>query len=227
VDVVRSNAEPRIPACTRAEHAQSRARTQHPWQELLRSLTQLASRLTQDHADAEDLVQTAIVRLLEHSDRLPHDLHARAWLYTVIRRLAIDRSRRQQRWREVEFMDHSASTDPVGPLRLIAAFGAIARDGTRDGDRQREPPFWSQLELPQIERALQHCRPEYRIVFHLYSFEGLAYQSIACQLGLPLGTVATRLRRARRQIRQKIELDMASPHANCAPVRVQAASRPR
>lgn len=143
------------------------------------------------------------MRLIEHSERLPEDLNARAWLYTVIRRLAIDRSRRQQRWREVELADQNAAVNPIGPLRSMGALGTNI-----DADHDA-PPSWSKFELPQVERALEHCRPEYRVVFHLYSYEGLAYQCIAGRLGLPLGTVATRLRRARRQIRKQIELAMA------------------
>jgi RNA polymerase sigma-70 factor (ECF subfamily) len=133
-------------------------------------------------ADADDLVQAALMRALEKADRIPLDNLA-AWLRTILKHLAIDGWRRQR---------HEVALDE----RLSGLLEAPVSEAR---------PWWYELGIEDVRTALPHCRETYRRVYEMYLFDGLAPDAIARQLGIAVGTVATRLFRARAQLRQILQ----------------------
>jgi RNA polymerase sigma factor (sigma-70 family) len=140
---------------------------------------------TRNSADAEDVVQSAFVRALEQAEVPGPDVDWRAWLTTVVRRLTIDLARRNRRWQRTRESELSLSQ-----LRAPAV---------------EPPPRWSQVTQAQVQRALERCDPRFRQVYELFYLQGMSQKEIARRLQIALPTVASRLHRAKGQIRRLIE----------------------
>jgi RNA polymerase sigma-70 factor, ECF subfamily len=161
--------------------------------ELRAAVFRTALVLTHNRADAEDLVQIAFVRALNRTGALGADTNWPAWLKTVIRHLAVDLARRNQRWRSTELLE---STQP-----------APANDATAD-----EP--WSAVTPEQLEAAVDSIDSHYQAVYRLHHLEGASYAQMSEQLNIPVRTVGTRLHRARGRIRDSLLKAMgADPNA--------------
>lgn len=133
--------------------------------------------------DAEDVAQEAAVRAYRSFGSLRNRDRFRSWLVRVAWRLALDR-RRSERRREAR--EHAASDEP--PDWRTAEDLAAAR--------QAEERVWQALdELPQ----------KLRIVVVLSSIEGHGVREVAALLGLPEGTVKSRLHDARRRLLEKLK----------------------
>lgn len=152
--------------------------------ELRAAVFRTALVLTHNRADAEDLVQTAFVRALDRGESLGADTNWPAWLKTVVRHLAVDLSRRNQRWRITELMESTFA-------------GPTASDG------EPEQP-WDDVTPEQLEAAVESIDVHYRVVYRLHHCEGASYAEMAEQLGIPVRTVGTRLHRARGRIRDSL-----------------------
>jgi RNA polymerase sigma-70 factor (ECF subfamily) len=189
------------------EAGHARLSASHPFdaQEICamrRTLVRSACLLTRNSADAEDIVQSAFLRALERATPPEPTVDWRAWLGTVVRRMTIDLARRNQRWQ------HLGASDP----NQIAAPAAEL------------PPRWSNVTLAQVQVALGACDPRFRQVYELFYVQGLSQGQIATRLKIPLRTVASRLYRARAQIRRALErfLDRDSEARPAAPRRDRA-----
>lgn len=152
--------------------------------ELRAAVLRTALILTHNRADAEDLVQTAFVRALDRGEQLGADTNWPAWLKTVVRHLAVDVARRNQRWRVTELLEST-----------IAA--PLASDA-----EPAEP--WSDVTPEQLKAAVESIDVHYRDVYRLHHVEGASYAQMAEQLGIPVRTVGTRLHRARGRIRDAL-----------------------
>jgi RNA polymerase sigma-70 factor (ECF subfamily) len=151
--------------------------------------------LTHNRADAEDLVQIAFVRAVARAGTLDPDTNWPAWLKTVIRHLAVDLARRNQRWRASEFVE---STHP-----------AALADATPD-----EP--WATVTPEQLEAAVDSIDDHYQVVYRLHHLEGASYAQMAEQLNIPVRPVGPRLHRARGRIRDRLLKDMAAEAESAA-----------
>ncbi|HEY2024986.1 sigma-70 family RNA polymerase sigma factor [Paraburkholderia sp.] len=142
----------------------------------LPQLRRYARALTGDHAWADDLVQDTAERALARWSAFRPNSNLRAWLLTILRHLYIDQLRGR---REIAVDDESA------PWRNLEA-----PRGDVDG-----------LVLRDVQRAL-YCLPlEQREVLLLVCVEELSYQEASSALGVPIGTVMSRLSRAREHMR--------------------------
>ncbi|CAD6558776.1 sigma-70 family RNA polymerase sigma factor [Paraburkholderia sabiae] len=142
----------------------------------LPQLRRYARALTGDPAWADDLVQDTAERALARWKGFRPDSNLRAWLLTILRHLYIDQLRVR---REIAVDDESA------PWRNLEA-----PRGEVDG-----------LVLRDVQRAL-YCLPvEQREVMLLICVEELSYQEASVALGVPIGTVMSRLSRAREHMR--------------------------
>ena len=155
------------------------------FKELRRQLLRGARPLAHSRADAEDLVQAAFERWfgLSYAANLGDD-EARRLLQTIVKRLAIDRSRRSKRWRFAAFDD------------------AVHAEEAREPSSARH---WLELSAPQLTAALERCSASDREAFELHYVRGLGYREIAARLGIAMGTLATRLHRVRRHLRSELE----------------------
>ncbi len=150
-------------------------------------LLRVATRMTGDPVDAEDLVQEVLLR----AHRGIHTFdgrHPRAWLLTIMRNTWASMNRR----RRVHIAD-----DPDG-IRLAAAEAV-------DGDSDPESQVMDRMLEGPLADALLALSPAHREIVLLVDAEGLSYAEAASLLGVPEGTVMSRLHRARRNLRTRID----------------------
>jgi len=147
----------------------------------LRPLFGAAYRMTGNAHDAEDLVQETFLRAYRALDRFQAGSNARAWLLTILQRVRTDAFRRRQRRPQtVELMDE-------GPqLAVPPAQNALA-SGYED-----------------LERALQALPEAFRTAVVLRDVQDLSYAEIAEALGVPVGTVMSRIHRGRALLREAL-----------------------
>jgi RNA polymerase sigma-70 factor (ECF subfamily) len=153
--------------------------------ELLPNLWSFALRLTRDRDDAEDLVQRACLRALERSAQFRPNTSALSWMYSVVHTTWINevRSRRVRARRSVEWDDSYLATvsDPTTP----------------------DPE--TNVLMQQIVRIVDQLPEKQRTVMLLVTVEGLSYQEAAQVLGVPVGTVMSRLSRARQSVGSRLD----------------------
>jgi RNA polymerase sigma-70 factor (ECF subfamily) len=155
-------------------------------QEALRHLDTLynfALRLTKRPPDADDLVQETYLRAFRFAHRFEPGTHLRAWLFQILRNTFLTFYRRETH--QPVLLDKDLDEGPDEPL------GAEAPD----------PAVVTVLDL---ERALAEVSEEFRSVLLLADLEGLALQEIAQIMEIPVGTVKSRLFRARRMVRRRL-----------------------
>lgn len=138
-------------------------------------LFRYAYRLTGNLHDAEDLTQVAVMSALRHADQLSHPSLARPWLFAMLRNAFSDARRR-------------SAARPCEPLSVDPA----------DELPSAPPDEWDEERL---RCALQALPPEFRVTLLMYYFEELSYKEIAERLQIPLGTVMSRLSRAKSNLR--------------------------
>jgi RNA polymerase sigma-70 factor (ECF subfamily) len=130
-------------------------------------------------ADADDLVQETFARALAARHRYEVGSNGRAWLCRILCNLAISERRRHAR--DERLRARVLAMSPVAP------------------PREPEPPPLDEAELKGALAALQ---PAERRILELAEIEELSYREIARALDCPVGTVMSRLHRARRRLRQ-------------------------
>jgi RNA polymerase sigma-70 factor (ECF subfamily) len=141
-----------------------------------------------DEARSEDLVQEAILKAWRAWDSYELGTNCKAWLLTILRNTFVN-----------EFRQKKRRPDPV------------------DYDDVEERPVWSQLkeEDPEgeffdrivddeIVEAIDELPDEFRVTLVLSDVEGLSYREISEELGIPEGTVKSRLYRARRRLQKEL-----------------------
>src|SRR5262245_62269405 len=140
------------------------------------ALRRYARALTRDAEVADNLVQDTLVRALR-SEHLFHGGELRSWLYTILTNLNRNRLRSLARRPAVQAIDDNDAPDMAGP-----------EAGARD-----------------IERALASLVEDQRTALLLVVLEGLSYREVAEVQGVPIGTVMSRLARARVQIKAYLD----------------------
>lgn len=139
-----------------------------------------AYRLSGSVIESEDLTQQTFMLAQANLAQLREPRAARGWLYTIVRN---------------EF------------LRRRPSLFTIALDDASEPSIPEPEPGWMEggLTSEQLQAALNELPVEFRVPVVLFYFENLCYRDIAEQLNLPLGTVMSRLSRAKSQLRQKLE----------------------
>lgn len=146
-------------------------------------LVRVALSLTRNQADAEDLVQDTLVRAYKAVDRFD-GRHPRAWLLTILRNTNLNRVTK----RTVDLVP-----------RTEAARDAVAR--TPSSDAGPEQLTMDRTFDAVVERELIALPEPMRAVIEMVDMDGLTYQEAADTLGVPVGTVMSRLHRARKRMR--------------------------
>ena len=173
---------------TREELAQYEAIVQR----YARHVYNIAYRMAGNEADARDLVQEAFLRVYRALRRVEPDAPLERWLYRIVSNLHIDLLRKRPRAR-VESLDAPVETARGEVSKEIADL-----ESSPEAILERE-----QLDAA-IQRALGTLPQELRLVVVLSDIEGLAYEEIATMLRIPLGTVKSRLHRARQSLQQRL-----------------------
>jgi RNA polymerase sigma-70 factor (ECF subfamily) len=166
------------------------------------ALAAQARRLTGDATDAEDLVQETLVRAYTRLDTLTSEATLRAWLHTILRNLFINEYHKRAR------APRSLSLE--GDLvEEITTPSAHAARSTRP-----EVAVEKRLEHAAVLRALATLPTAYREAVVMADVDQMSYQEIADRLGLPLGTVRSRIARGRARIQRSLWAWEAGAHRN-------------
>ncbi len=145
--------------------------------------------LTRNDVEAEDVVQDACVRAMRFFSSLRDD-DARAWLFTIVRNTWYSRVSRRA---------HMAARSPLKD----------GQDQWPDHALDPEERLLQQHTVAVVRAALEQLPVDFREVIMLREIEGLSYKEIAAVVGVPIGTVMSRLARARDRL--QTTLTLASP----------------
>jgi RNA polymerase sigma factor (sigma-70 family) len=151
-------------------------------------LYRLAWRFTGNAADAEDLVQDVLLKLYPRMAELCAVERLRPWLAKVLYRQFVDFSRRRARSPFIEVAGDAESEET-----LLDRLAAVDQNPEEHAERR-------QL-YERIERALEQLNSEQRAVVTLHDVEGYSLEELATILEAPLGTLKSRLHRARQRLR--------------------------
>lgn len=147
----------------------------------------LARYLTRNPEDAEDVVQDACLRAMKHFASFSGEegTSARAWLLAIVRNTAYSSHRRRHAEDLATEFDEKTHSDAVADEHPEAA---LLRTAAKES----------------LNRALDGLAPEYREVIVLRELQGLSYKEISEVAGVPVGTVMSRLSRARTRLQQAL-----------------------
>jgi len=156
----------------------------------LDSMYRYALHLARNPDDASDLVQETCVRALKAAGRFRSGTNARAWLFAIMKNIFLN-------------------------MRRAKSSGEIPSDWTEDvetGDQRFSGSIWPQpfeiflrdLMREDIERAMDQLSDDFRSVLVLCDVEGFSYAETAELLGIPVGTVRSRLHRARASLQSML-----------------------
>lgn len=157
-------------------------------------LLRVARSLTRNDADAEDLVQDTLLRAYRAIDGFD-GRHPRAWLLTILRNTHINRNRRRR------------------PELLRDTDGGADRIAQLAGDEKTDAMVDVGFDA-EVEAALASLDEPFRTVVELVDIGGLSYAATAQRLGIPTGTVMSRLHRARGRIRDHLERAGVAPRSH-------------
>lgn len=149
----------------------------------LRAAYNLARWLVRNDHDAEDIVQDSFAKAFQAIGSLRSG-DARAWLLTIVRNTAISFIQRQRRAPEVALYESAQELSDGAPDPESVLIGRSRRDCVR--------------------AAIERLPEEYRETLVLREIEGLPYKEVACILKVPIGTVMSRLSRARNLLVQEL-----------------------
>lgn len=147
--------------------------------EYYQGLYRYAYRLSGSSADAEDLTQEAFRKAIDRLPQLRDPERAKAWLFRILRNAYLHRVRDARRHRSVPL-------DAVGDLP------------------ERPPEEPPDIEPARLQEALDDLDEAFRTPLILFHFEDFSYADIAEQMGIPIGTVMSRIARGRAYLRTRL-----------------------
>ena len=149
---------------------------------VLPRLRRFAHGLSGSAADADDLVQAACERALARQHQFQEGTRFDSWMFRIVQTIWID----QIRSRDVRKEDGDVAEERLGsdePVRRVEA----------------------RLALAEVRRAVNHLPPDQRTALLLVTVEGLSYQEAADVVQVPIGTIMSRLARARMALQAQLE----------------------
>lgn len=162
---------------------------------LLSGFYPAALRLTGNRADAEDLLQETYLRAYSGFPTFQSDSNLRAWLSRILTNTFITAYRKRR-------------SQP----RTVSDSGSWYTNGAqRHVEASAETTVIDSLPDQEIQHALASLPDQFRRVVLLFDVEGFSYKEIAQIVGVPIGTVASRLRRGRDALRKHIDPRSDSP----------------
>lgn len=148
--------------------------------EQIPALRRYALTLTRNSTQADDLLQDCLERAMNKLSLWTMHTNLRAWLFTMMRNLYLN---------SLKGIHNSTSLDDIDILETASS--AVSPE--------------ENVYLQQVQNAMQHLRTEFREVLLLVAVEGMRYEEVARLLDIPVGTVMSRLSRARQQLLAMVE----------------------
>lgn len=149
-------------------------------EENIPSLRRYAWTLLRNSSDADDLVQDCLLKALDRIDTLRTESDLRSWLFTIMHNLYVNR------WRRMKLRTQIAAENAEPDLAV-------------------PPSQQASVEIQDVLRGLASLPEEQRQIVLLVAVEGFQYGEVAAMLGIPVGTVMSRLSRARDRLREIVE----------------------
>ena len=181
------------PASSTPDGATLEARFMDEAMPLMNQLFGAALGMTRNRADAEDLVQETYLKAYQKFHQYQPGTNIKAWLYRILTNTYITSYRKAQR------SPKRASSDTVEDWQL-----ADAASHSEVGLKSAEVEALEALPSSQLRDALDSLSEEQRMVVLMADVEGMSYKEIAEELGVPMGTVMSRLNRARKNLRSAL-----------------------
>lgn len=153
--------------------------------EYLDGLYSYAMVLTRNHAEAEDLVQETYTRAIQAMRRLRADSNIKGWLFTILKNIWFNQLRKRRN----------------GPQMIEINVGDGVANNIIEPSKDSHDLYVSKLEAEQVRAAIDELPVEFREIILLREYEDLSYREIASVLHCPVGTVMSRLGRARARLR--------------------------
>lgn len=145
-------------------------------------LRRYARGLTQNASDADDLVQNCLMRAITKIDRFEEGTNLRAWLFTILHNIFIDGFRKKRRAREAYETTEAVQKGMFTPSNQFR-----------------------RVQVTDVETALANLPATQRSTLLLIALENLTYEEVARITGVPVGTVRSRLSRARHALIQMVD----------------------
>jgi len=153
-------------------------------------LMNVIGRMPISHEEAEDIVQEAFVRVYQHRDAFDFKHCFSTWLYTIALNLARNDLRKKKRYKFFDIFDlQNKEIDVAVEAKIPSNIG------------------------PALENAISSLPDKYKTAFMLRDIEEMSYEEIARILSVPLGTVKSRVNRARSILRDKLKPRMEERNA--------------
>jgi RNA polymerase sigma-70 factor, ECF subfamily len=159
---------------------------------LLPNLYSAALRMTRNPADAEDLVQETYLRAYRGFSGFEEGTNLRAWMYRILTNTFINSYRKKQR------EPVTVQEDDLDEWYLFDRLGESGVEPSAEAEVIRGMPD------EDVQRALEALPEGFRLAVLLADVEGFSYKEIAEILGIPIGTVMSRLHRGRRALEKAL-----------------------
>ncbi len=179
----------------------------------LDAVYRFARSLARDEAEADDLVQETYLKALAAFDSFQEGTNCKAWLFRILRNTFINRIRAGGREVGVEDARELLQSTSLQAWSSRAFYRGPEANAVLGATRER------------IEEALRALPRDYRTVVVLADVEELSYREIAEVMGTPIGTVMSRLFRARRLLRERLAqtTDLSLDNGEVVPLRPRPA----
>lgn len=162
----------------------------------------VALHLTKNPADAEDLVQEAALNAYRGFATFQRGTNFRAWFIRIVTNTFLSSRRKRRPETGAVSLDDDEASVFIQRRAHAAVTDAPPDAGLLGGDLARA--VLGKLEAEQVSAAITELPEEFRAAASLYFLDDLSYEQIAATLGVPIGTVRSRLHRGRALLQQRL-----------------------